>query len=91
MNRTKLTILITLALTIIGAFYVLSNDIRSNKRLFSEQQEEISNITKQLGYHNIRLSGQLDTIMVHHSKLEQIKKYLESMGSTYVRTGTPPQ
>ena len=42
------------------------------------QEEKIDDLKKQLGYHEIRLSGQMDTLMVHRSRLEQIKTFLEN-------------
>ena len=45
---------------------------------------KIDNLEKQLGYHDIRLTGQMDTLMVHRSRLEQIKIFLENMSQSYV-------
>ena len=47
------------------------------------QQEKIDNLEKQLGYHDMRLTGQMDTLMVHRSRLEQIKNFLENMNLNY--------
>ena len=50
----------------------------------SDLKDRIDNFEKQLGYHDIRLSGQMDTLMVHRSRLEQIKIFLENMSQGYV-------
>ena len=65
------------------SFYLLDKDINNNSKIIEEQQVEINNLKKQLVYHDIRLSGQMDTLMVHRSRLEQIKTFLEKMNLNY--------
>ena len=65
------------------SFYLLDKDINNNSKIIEEQQVEINNLKKQLVYHDMRLSGQMDTLMVHRSRLEQIKKFLENMNLNY--------
>jgi hypothetical protein len=65
------------------SFYLLDKDINSYSKIIEEQQVEINNLKKQLSYHDIRLSGQMDTLMVHRSRLEQIKIFLENMNLSY--------
>jgi hypothetical protein len=60
------------------SFYLLDRDINKYSQIIGEQQVEINNLKKQLGYHEIRLSSQMDTLMVHRSRLEQIKTFLEN-------------
>tara|TARA_A100000171_G_scaffold26140_1_gene24430 strand:- start:17 stop:274 length:258 start_codon:yes stop_codon:yes gene_type:complete len=67
-----------LALLIVTSFYLLNRDINKFSQIVEEQQIEIVDLKKQLGYHNVRISSQMDTLMVHRSRLEQIKKYLEN-------------
>ena len=67
-----------LILLIALSFYLLDRDINKYSQIIEEQQVEINNLKKQLGYHEIRLSGQMDTLMVHRSRLEQIKAFLEN-------------
>ena len=69
------------------SFYLLDKDINNYSKIIEEQQVEINNLKKQLGYHDMRLSGQLDTLMVHRSRLEQIKSFLEYMNLNYANTG----
>lgn len=69
-----------LALLIVTSFYLLNKDINQYSQTVEEQQIQIDDLKKQLGYHDIRLSGQMDTLMVHRSRLEQIKTFLKSMG-----------
>ena len=54
-----------------------------NKDL-TEYKKQLKAIDKQMGYHNLRISAQMDTLMSHHSKLEQIKKHLENSRNSYV-------
>jgi hypothetical protein len=68
------------------SFYLLDKDINNNSKIIEEQQVEINNLKKQLVYHDIRLSGQMDTLMVHRSRLEQIKTFLEKMNLNYANT-----
>lgn len=63
--------------------YLLDKDINNYSKIIEEQQVEINNLKKQLGYHDMRLSGQLDTLMVHRSRLEQIKIFLEKINLGY--------
>ncbi len=67
--------------------YLLDKDINNYSKIIEEQQVDINNLKKQLGYHDMRLSGQLDTLMVHRSRLEQIKTFLENMNLNYANTG----
>tara|TARA_B100000989_G_C19507582_1_gene457232 strand:- start:660 stop:920 length:261 start_codon:yes stop_codon:yes gene_type:complete len=72
-----------LILLIALSFYLLDKDINNYSKIIEAQQVEIDNLNKQLGYHDIRLSGQMDTLMVHRSRLEQIKIFLENMNLNY--------
>ena len=65
------------------SFYLLDKDINNYSKIIEAQQVKIDNLEKQLGYHDIRLSGQMDTLMVHRSRLEQIKNFLENMNLNY--------
>ena len=82
----KIQYLIFPALILLVALsvYLLDKDINKYSEVIAEQQVRIDNVEKQLGYHDIRLSGQMDTLMVHRSRLEQIKIFLENMGQSYV-------
>ena len=82
----KIQYLIFPALILLIAFsvYVLHKDINKYSEIIEVQQTRIDQVEKQLGYHDIRLSGQMDTLMVHRSRLEQIKTFLENMGQSYV-------
>ena len=66
------------------SFYLLDKDINESSKIIEAQQAKIDNLEKQLGYHDIRLTGQMDTLMVHRSRLEQIKIFLENMSQSYV-------
>ena len=76
----KNIIFTTLALLIVASFYLLNKDINQYSEMVEEQQIQIADLKKQLGYHDIRLSGQMDTLMIHRSRLEQIKTFLKNMG-----------
>ena len=65
------------------SFYLLDKDINQSSKIIEAQQAKIDNLEKQLGYHDIRLTGQMDTLMVHRSRLEQIKIFLEKMNLNY--------
>ena len=82
----KIQYLIFPALILLVAFsvYVLHKDINKYSEIIEVQQTRIDQVEKQLGYHDIRLSGQMDTLMVHRSRLEQIKTFLENMSQSYV-------
>ena len=82
----KIQYLIFPALILLVALsvYLLDKDINKYSEVIAEQQDRIDNFEKQLGYHDIRLSGQMDTLMVHRSRLEQIKTFLENMSQSYV-------
>tara|TARA_R100001129_G_scaffold171875_1_gene142253 strand:+ start:276 stop:542 length:267 start_codon:yes stop_codon:yes gene_type:complete len=82
----KIQYLIFPALILLVALsvYLLDKDINKYSEVIAEQQTRINNIEKQLGYHDMRLSGQMDTLMVHRSRLEQIKTFLENMRQSYV-------
>ena len=77
-KKIKKLIFPALILIIALSFYLLDRDINKYSQIIEEQQVEINNLKKQLGYHEIRLSGQMDTLMVHRSRLEQIKTFLKS-------------
>ena len=81
----KATINIFLILIISASLFLIDRDLRKQQETIIEQQNKIDFLSKQIGYHDIRISSQMDTIMVHRSRLEQIKKYLEGMGSTFVK------
>ena len=66
-----------LGLLVVTSFYLLNKDINEYSQIVEEQQVQIDTLKKQLGYHDIRISGQMDTLMVHRSRLEQIKKLLD--------------
>ena len=74
----KNIIFTVLALLVVTSFYLLDRDINKFSQIVQEQQIEITDLKKQLGYHNVRISSQMDTLMVHRSRLEQIKKFLEN-------------
>jgi len=82
----KIQYLIFPALILLVALsvYLLDKDINKYSEVIAEQQVQIDNVEKQLGYHDIRLSGQMDTLMVHRSRLEQIKTFLKNIGQSYV-------
>jgi len=65
------------------SFYLLDKDIDKSSEIIEAQQAKIDNLEKQLVYHDMRLSGQMDTLMVHRSRLEQIKNFLENMNLNY--------
>lgn len=60
------------------SFYLLDRDINKYSQIIEEQQVQIDNLEKQLSYHNVRITSQMDTLMVHRSRLEQIKTFLKS-------------
>jgi|TARA_E500000178_G_C16829840_1_gene665509 hypothetical protein len=74
----KNIIFTVLGLLLVTSFYLLDRDINKYSQIVQEQQIQIDDLKKQLGYHDIRISGQMDTLMVHRSRLEQIKKFLEN-------------
>ena len=74
----KNIIFTVLGLLLVTSFYLLNRDINKYSQIVQEQQIQIDDLKKQLGYHDIRISGQMDTLMVHRSRLEQIKKFLEN-------------
>tara|TARA_S200002703_G_scaffold90660_1_gene78156 strand:+ start:281 stop:547 length:267 start_codon:yes stop_codon:yes gene_type:complete len=82
----KIQYLIFPALILLVALcvYLLDKDINKYSEIIAVQQTRIDHVEKQLGYHDIRLSGQMDTLMVHRSRLEQIKIFLENMNQSYV-------
>ena len=69
------------------SFYLLDKDINKYSKIIEEQKVEINHLRKQIGYHDIRLSGQMDTLMIHRSRLEQIKNFLEDLNLNYANTG----
>ena len=81
----KIQYLIFPALILLVALsvYLLDKDINKYSEIIAVQQTRIDNVEKQLGYHDIRLSGQMDTLMLHRSRLEQIKTFLENMSQSY--------
>ena len=86
MTKKNIIFSILILLTALSV-YLLDKDINNYSKIIEEQQVEINNLKKQLGYHDMRLSGQLDTLMVHRSRLEQIKTFLENMNLNYANTG----
>ena len=74
----KNIIFTVLGLLLVTSFYLLDRDINKISQIVEEQQTEIVDLKKRLGYHNVRISSQMDTLMVHRSRLEQIKKFLEN-------------
>ena len=74
----KKLIFSTLILLIALSFYLLDRNINEYSQIVEEQQVQIDNLEKQLGYHNVRITSQMDTLMVHRSRLEQIKTFLEN-------------
>ena len=74
----KNIIFTVLGLLLVTSFYLLDRDINKYSQIVQEQQIQIDDLKKQLGYHDIRISGQMDTLMVHRSRLEQIKTFLEN-------------
>jgi len=83
-KKIKYLIFPALILLVALSVYLLDKDINKYSEVIAEQQVQIDNVEKQLGYHDIRLSGQMDTLMVHRSRLEQIKTFLKNMGQSYV-------
>ena len=79
----KKLIFSTLILLIALSFYLLDRDINEYSQIVEEQQVQIDNLEKQLGYHNVRITSQMDTLMVHRSRLEQIKVFLENWRSGF--------
>ncbi len=79
----KTIIFPVLILVIALSVYLINKDINNYSKIIEEQQVQIDNLEKQLGYHDMRLSGQMDTLMVHRSRLEQIKNFLENMNLNY--------
>ena len=82
MIKKNIIFSILILLTVLS-FYLLDKDINNYSKIIKAQQEKIDNIEKQLGYHDMRLGGQMDTLMVHRSRLEQIKNFLENMNLNY--------
>tara|TARA_A100000172_G_scaffold57017_1_gene36864 strand:+ start:606 stop:863 length:258 start_codon:yes stop_codon:yes gene_type:complete len=74
----KNIIFTVLGLLVVTSFYLLDRDINKYSQIVQEQQIQIDDLKKQLGYHDVRISSQMDTLMVHRSRLEQIKKFLEN-------------
>ena len=74
----KNIIFTVLGLLLVTSFYLLDRDINKYSQIVQEQQIQIDDLKKQLGYHDVRISSQMDTLMVHRSRLEQIKKFLEN-------------
>ena len=77
-KKIKKLIFPALILLIALSFYLLDRDINEYSQIVEEQQVQIDNLEKQLGYHNVRITSQMDTLMVHRSRLEQIKTFLKS-------------
>ena len=78
LGMIKKLIFPTLILLIALSFYLLDRDINKYSQIVEEQQTQIDNLKKQLGYHDVRITSQMDTLMVHRSRLEQIKSFLEN-------------
>ena len=81
----KTIINIILIITISLSLFLIHKDLEKQELISIEQQENINLLSKQLGYHEIRISSQMDTLMVHRSRLEQIKSFLESIGSSFAK------
>ena len=79
----KNIIFTVLGLLLVTSFYLLDRDINKYSQIVQEQQIQIDDLKKQLGYHDIRISGQMDTLMVHRSRLEQIKTFLKDLNLVY--------
>ena len=77
-KKIKKLIFPILILLIALSFYLLDRDINKYSQIVEEQQTQIDDLKKQLGYHNVRITSQMDTLMLHRSRLEQIKNYLEN-------------
>jgi len=82
MIKKNITFSVLILLTAL-CVYLIDRDISKCSETIEAQQSKIDNIEKQLIYHNIRLTGQMDTLMVHRSRLEQIKNFLENMNLNY--------
>ena len=85
-KKIRYLIFPTLTLLLAFSIYLLHKDVNKYSEIITEQQTKIDAVEKQLGYHNIRLGGQMDMLMVHRSRLEQIKTFLENMSKRYVST-----
>ena len=72
-----------LILLTVLSVYLIDKDISKSSEIIEAQRAKIDNLEKQLVYHDMRLSGQMDTLMVHRSRLEQIKNFLENMNLNY--------
>jgi hypothetical protein len=72
-----------LILLTVLSVYLIDKDISKSSEIIEAQRAKIDNLEKQLVYHDMRLSGQMDTLMVHRSRLEQIKKFLENINLGY--------
>lgn len=80
------TIISILLISVISAsLFLIDRDLRKQQETIIEQQNKIEFLNKQIGYHEIRISSQMDTLMVHRSRLEQIKEFLENIGSSFVK------
>ena len=84
----KVIINITLIISIFLAVFIIHKDLEKQELVTIKQQEDIDSLIKKLGYHDTRISSQMDTLMVHLSRLEQIKKFLENMRSPFVKNLT---
>jgi hypothetical protein len=82
MIKKNIIFSVLILLTVLS-FYLLDKDINKYSEVIEKQQVEINNLKKQLGYHDIRISGQMDTLMVHRSRLEQIKAFLKGLNLNY--------
>ena len=73
MLRKQTTIILSAVIFILtSAVILLSEDLR-------EKTNQIEEIEKKIGYHDIRISGQLDTIMSHNAKIRGIVVYLNKL------------
>ena len=80
------TIISILLISVISAsLFLIDRDLRKQQETIIEQQDKIDFLSKQIGYHDIRISSQMDTLMMHRSRLEQIKKFLKNMGSNFAK------
>ena len=72
-------------LVISASLVLIDRDLKKHQQTILDQQKEIDALSKQLGYHDIRITSQLNTLMVHRSRLEQIKEFLKTIGSSFVK------
>ena len=76
---------IVLILVISASLVLIDRDLKKQQQTILDQQNTIDSLSKQIGYHDIRITSQLNTLMVHRSRLEQIKDFLKTIGSSFVK------